>query len=492
MKMQIAGTAKLSVKGASGKVAWESSDNLVATVKTGGLVSAKALGTAQITGTYNDETYTCTVTVTDNKLHASVTDLTCSVETKVSVTVEGLTAQDHVNSDIKDKKIVDCEWGDWIGEEGSLNIIPKKIGSTKITITSTNTDESLVINVTVTAKTGPKMKKLNAEQVYAKTSSATVQINTDSGFGSGFFIAPGKVVTNYHVIEGAKSINIQLHNGKTYDVDYILGYSKDLDMAILSVPVDSDVLTINQHGIKVGETVFAIGSPLGLTDTFTNGIVTNAKRVMDNTNYIQTNAAITHGNSGGPLINVYGEVIGINSGGYDEGQNINFAININELYRISTAKPLNIRAFYDACLKDMIKDNTEYYTLEDTLVSGKMDTSQTVTEDDDIIGTIKQGDTDYYKFTLTGNNTLYLEGVSLSFNEDLIKNLNITILDSTGNAVVKSQLDYDDYYELYMQTLEQELSPGTYYISVQADNTTEEIYYFLSLYAYDASYDSYY
>ena len=343
LDLAVADTHYLSIKGSTGTVIWNSSDNKVVTVNKNGFVYAKKNGTAKITGSYKGKKYVCKVTIGGKVLHASATSVTCSRETQIMIYWDTSTGsdEDKIHWDVPDPGIITCQWGDWVGDSIPLSIVLNDYGTTTITITADNTDEKLVIDVAVIDDKRPKTKKLSAEDVYAKCSDATVQINTDLGLGSGFFISSGKVVTNYHVIEGASSIKVQLNDGRTYNVEYILGYSKELDIAILSIPIETEYLPINNYSLKAGEAIYAIGSPLGLSDTFTNGIISNVSRYDDNVEYIQVNAAITHGNSGGPLINSYGEVIGINSMGIED-EDLNFAINIYQLYQVDTSCPITV------------------------------------------------------------------------------------------------------------------------------------------------------
>lgn len=348
--LEVADTHYLSVKGSTGAVTWKSSDSEVVTVNKHGFVYAKANGTAKITGTYKGKKYVCNVTVADKVLHASTTSLTCSRETQIMISwnySKNYHEDDMIYFEVADTSIITCQWGEWVDTYSlPLNIILKDYGTTTITITADNTDEKLVIDVTVIDDNRPKTKKLTAEEVYAKCSNATVQVNTNLGLGSGFFISSGRIVTNYHVIEGASSIKVQLLDGSTYNVEYILGYSKELDIAILSIPIETEYLPMNNYSLRAGETIYAIGSPLGLTDTFTNGIISNVSRYVSNVDYIQVNAAITYGNSGGPLINTYGEVIGINSMTI-AGKDLNFAINIYQLYQVDTSDPITVSDYYD-------------------------------------------------------------------------------------------------------------------------------------------------
>jgi hypothetical protein len=321
---------------------------------------------------------------------------------------------------------------------------------------------------------------MTAKEIANLCEPSCVQINTSDAIGSGFFIDDYTVVTNYHVIDGATSIKVQLFDGKSYDITSILGYDENLDLAVLKVPVTETPIKVNTHSVSSGDTVYAIGSSQGLTNTFTNGIVTNASRPVENVDYIQTNAAITNGNSGGPLLNAYGEVIGINTGGFDEGQNLNFAINISELYRISTAKPITLEEYFDIYMKEFMEEMSDYFTKEDTAVSGDISTCQNVDSEEYVIGTINQESTDYYKFTLSENTIIALVGAPYSLNEKDINNMSFSILDSTGNTVGTSKIITDDYYSPTL-AIEQELAAGTYYISVKG-NTSKEMYNLFSMY----------
>ena len=214
---------------------------------------------------------------------------------------------------------------------------------------------------TVTAKVGKKVltgevevqnKELTATQIYEEVSKATVEItsnfdNGDIALGSGFFIDKGTIVTNYHVVGGAKKIVVQTLNGNKYVVNEVLGYDKAMDIAVLKIDaVKNEILTINDEGVTVGEKIYILGSPLGLTGTFADGIVSSASRIDENVNYIQVTAPMSPGNSGGPLINRYGEVMGINTWQYTDGQNLNFSINIDELKNVDLNNAISITDFY--------------------------------------------------------------------------------------------------------------------------------------------------
>lgn len=177
----------------------------------------------------------------------------------------------------------------------------------------------------------------DAKKIYEKCSPSvfcieTYDINGNSiGLGSGFFISEsGIAVTNYHVIEGAMSAKVLLTNGEIYDVDGLVDLDPDLDF--VTIVIDGSGFTPLKLGdsssVKGGESVFAIGNPEGLTNTISDGIISNPCR-KDFNDMIQISVPISHGSSGGALINTSGEVIGITTAFLTSGQNLNFAVPIN-------------------------------------------------------------------------------------------------------------------------------------------------------------------
>lgn len=153
--------------------------------------------------------------------------------------------------------------------------------------------------------------------------------------GSGFIISDdGFVVTNNHVIEDADEITIKLAGGDEFEAR-IVGRDPNTDLALIRIESDQRFPAIplgNSDRLKVGEWVVAIGSPFGLEQTVTAGIVSAKGRVIGSGPYddfIQTDASINPGNSGGPLINMEGEVVGINTAIIAAGQGIGFAVPIN-------------------------------------------------------------------------------------------------------------------------------------------------------------------
>ena len=155
------------------------------------------------------------------------------------------------------------------------------------------------------------------------------------GVGSGFVISQeGYILTNNHVVEDAEQIKVKLANGSEYDAK-VVGRDPKTDLALVRISGAKDLHALplgNSEDLKVGSWVVAIGSPFGLEQTVTQGIVSGKGRVIGSGPYddfIQTDASINPGNSGGPLINMKGEVICINSAINPNGQGIGFAIPID-------------------------------------------------------------------------------------------------------------------------------------------------------------------
>jgi serine protease Do len=154
------------------------------------------------------------------------------------------------------------------------------------------------------------------------------------GVGSGFIMSKeGYILTNNHVVEDADQIKVKLAGGKEFD-GKVVGRDPKTDLALVKIAGD-DLQPLklgNSDDLKVGNWVVAVGSPFGLEQTVTAGIVSAKGRVIGSgpyDNFIQTDASINPGNSGGPLINLQGEVVGINTAIIASGQGIGFAIPIN-------------------------------------------------------------------------------------------------------------------------------------------------------------------
>ena len=186
------------------------------------------------------------------------------------------------------------------------------------------------------------LKKTTIEKCVDTVSEAVVKISSPGGSGSGFFInEEGVLITNYHVIEKETRIEVTVFqkakNGfetKKFKKVKIEAINPFVDLALLKVEDLGDTkLSFVYLGdidrIKTGEAVFAIGNPMGLERTVTNGVISTKNRAFEGLLYIQTNADINPGNSGGPLFNLAGEVIGVTNMGYIFLGGLGFAIPVN-------------------------------------------------------------------------------------------------------------------------------------------------------------------
>jgi serine protease Do len=161
-----------------------------------------------------------------------------------------------------------------------------------------------------------------------------MSLKSDKEKGTGIIVdKSGVIVTNHHVVGKAKEVIVLLRDG-TKTMGTVIADRPDVDLAFVKVSVNKDLPAIppqKSGDILLGETVIAIGHPLGYTNTVSAGIVSALGRVIDFpdskiTNVIQTNAAINPGNSGGPLLNINGELIGINCAVRGDAQGIAFSI----------------------------------------------------------------------------------------------------------------------------------------------------------------------
>lgn len=188
-----------------------------------------------------------------------------------------------------------------------------------------------------------------AAYVQARTVTVdTVHISGGESSGSGFFIDDqGTLVTNYHVIEGACAITVRTFDGSVLNVLQVIDYEPNHDLAVLKADcTGNEYLELAEEEAVTGEPAYAVGSPLGFLDgTFTAGTISATSRAIGLIDCLQMDAAISHGNSGGPLVNEYGEVLGVNSFGYSEGENLNLAIKVKHIRELPMDKNLTVREY---------------------------------------------------------------------------------------------------------------------------------------------------
>lgn len=186
------------------------------------------------------------------------------------------------------------------------------------------------------------LKKTTIEKCVDQFSEAVVKVSSPAGMGSGFFInEEGYLITNYHVIEKETKIEVTVFQKakdgfekKKFKRVKIEAINPFVDLAMLKVEDLGDtkvkfVYLGDMDKIKVGEKVFAVGNPLGLERTVTDGVISTKNRAFKGLVYVQTNADINPGNSGGPLFNLAGEVIGVTNMGYIFFGGLGFAIPVD-------------------------------------------------------------------------------------------------------------------------------------------------------------------
>ena len=181
---------------------------------------------------------------------------------------------------------------------------------------------------------------LEPEEVYEKVNNSVVTIfaydneNIKVGRGSGIIIDTGIVVTNFHVYQGSDRISVS-HYGNEYEVDKIIGV--DIDKDVIICKTSKHLLPIEiaaASDFRIGERIYAIGSPLGFENSITDGLISGFREI-ENNKLLQISAPISFGSSGGAVINSRGQLIGISSSGYIYSD-INFAIPIDAIYNLST------------------------------------------------------------------------------------------------------------------------------------------------------------
>jgi serine protease Do len=214
---------------------------------------------------------------------------------------------------------------------------PAKTGTKPATATDPREEADPVQGLySASSKTGPVR---NVRDLVNMLGEAVVQVRTPSGLGSGFIINDeGFLITNFHVIEGETQISVEVYGQrdgqlerKSYKQVRIIAINKFEDIGLLKIedkdaPKFKYVSLGSSDALAVGERVFAIGSPLGLERTVTEGILSTKTRQLQGALYLQTTAQINPGNSGGPLFNLSGEVIGVTNMKITFGEGLGFAI----------------------------------------------------------------------------------------------------------------------------------------------------------------------
>ena len=185
------------------------------------------------------------------------------------------------------------------------------------------------------AETATSKSPLALPELIKKVKPSVVEITTYDaggetlGVGSGFFIGPGQVISNWHVVDECHRAEVKTADHGIYAVNGILASDKEADLVLLDVEVSPNEITILRLAANLpdeGEKIVIVGNPLGLDGTVSDGIVSSIRDVPGLGRLLQVTAPISHGSSGGPVVNMFGEVVGVARGMLKGGQNLNFAV----------------------------------------------------------------------------------------------------------------------------------------------------------------------
>ena len=176
---------------------------------------------------------------------------------------------------------------------------------------------SVLASTKVVNKVFPSTVLIAAEDINGQVQS----------LGSGFLVSPNVIATNYHVIENSYSGYVKLVNEDAlYEIEGVVGYSIQYDLALIKISNNIGTqVSYKSSSVDIGQKIFAIGNPLGLEGTISDGIISGLRNI-DGVPYLQISAPISPGNSGGPVVDENGDVIGVATYTYSEGQNLNFAV----------------------------------------------------------------------------------------------------------------------------------------------------------------------
>ena len=271
-------------------------------------------------------------------------------------------------------------------------------------VSNSGEEDSTTINVSDRTVSQVAVNKVDGQtemsdaEVYAANVNSVVSINVTGTSGTNWFGQPvqtasagsgfiltsdGYIVTNYHVVGDAQTIQVTLYSGDTYDAQYV-GGDEDYDIAVIKIEATGlQAVTLgDSEELNVGDHVLAIGNPLGeLTFSMSGGMVSSVNRTInvDGTpfNMIQTDTSINPGNSGGPLLNSYGEVVGIVSAKYsstgsngETAEGLGFAIPINDvssmIQDIMTNGYVSNRAYLGATIDTLNASMAQQYRYDIT------------------------------------------------------------------------------------------------------------------------------
>ena len=338
-----------------------------------------------------------------------------------------------------------------------------------------------------------RLSEYTSADIYALAAKATVTIRnynksgTHVGSGTGFFIdGEGTLATAYHVIDGAHSIDVVMLNNEIKEVSRVIAFDAVRDIALIKVECDgaTDYLQLEENGITPGETAYSFGSSLGFLDgSFASGVVSSGLRETvidedtDESFYeLQYTAAVSSGNSGGPILNSHGKVIGVVTWKYTIGDGLNFATYIEELSSLDRTYDRSVESFFEDTEYFQIKMLEQLY--EESESNDTRSSANIFASGYTVRGITTDGDYDYYKITVSGSESVDLT-LAYCADEDWI--YYPLLLDGSLNPIELQWLEEENVTDtVYCADIV--LNPGTYYVRVRGYYTDDETPYLF--YAY--------
>lgn len=278
------------------------------------------------------------------------------------VTLRDRTEEEDVTVSLTKSSSGAVEKTAWFGDVLLVKIRADKTKAATFTATFGDEKVSVALNL-------KKGKKKSAEKVYDYMYDSMVEVKTVDSvgnvyIGSGFFIGDGEVITNYHVVECASKIVIRDYYGRKYAIEKILSYSAEDDLILIKVEGGNRSYLGFSGQVKGGERVYCMGSPLGLSASFTQGMVSNPSLTVDNLHCIQVSLPSGTGIGGAPIVNECGQVIGVMCLTVPDAQNMCFAIDFATVKkfigRYQESDSLTLEEFYELH-KWRTKESNDYW-----------------------------------------------------------------------------------------------------------------------------------
>jgi serine protease Do len=457
------------------KLTWTTSNKAIATVSAIGKVKGLSVGTVNITAKNNSSGKYVTIQV---NVHAalptpilvkSILLNQSEISLKPSETYAIVARILPVNASNKlitwttsDSKIATVD------ATGYVTAISNGDAIITATNQASNTKATIVVHVS--------KPELTSDQIYEKVNPSVVKIEVFNkrsellGSGSGIIVrSDGVILTNFHVISdisGPVKARIILDNGTSYYTDTVLGYDADRDLAVLKinekVNLPSAEILSTMSSVQAGQTVYALGSPNGVQNAMTTGYVRSTEYYYDSSSklsFISHSSTLYPGNSGGALVNAYGEVIGVNDAVVSQGrQSIYLAIPISDYSKINissttTMAEVNRKTYIPLAGEGTVAEMEPNDDLESSTTIPYLKSN--------IVGTVESRfDYDGYRFNLT-------EAASLNFTFTMSDSryndyVGLILMDEDGNIVTKMSA-------IGLQA-SATLAPGSYWLVLAPSN----------------------